>query len=274
MDYPLPKKVESVLIDPDMATAWLERNTRNRPLRKSYAQDLSRDMANGRWNFAGETIKFDWDGVLMDGQHRLEAIRISGTTQEFVVVPNLEPKAMRVIDTGAKRSAADALAMGSPGAWENIPLHTVSAASRIGVLMDRGRFIYRDLKPTQSEIVAWAEEHPDIKQHARRAHLNGKSFDAPPAVVGYAMWRLAQIDTFEAGAFFDRWIELQLNGSGDPLAALIRRLRSAKDNRENLPRPVMLGGIFRAWNACREGKTLERMLLSTREGRIDIPEPK
>lgn len=69
----------------------------------------AKDMVNGNWTFCGDSIKFDKDGNLIDGQHRLKAIIESGIPQYFYKVEELDPESARVMDSGFKRSVEDYL---------------------------------------------------------------------------------------------------------------------------------------------------------------------
>lgn len=121
-------------ITPDMAEAWLKANTRNRRLRQEVVNAYAADMAAGRWQFTGETVKFDRGGNLSDGQHRLAAIAQSGATVPMLVIRGLDPDAQHVMDTGAKRTAGDALALDGV---KNTT--TVAAGARLALLWSSGR---------------------------------------------------------------------------------------------------------------------------------------
>lgn len=265
--------VKEVMITPAIAAGLLEHNTCNRPMRKALVAALARDMLAGNWREGVGTIVTGADGSLLDGQHRLAAIEASKTSQRMIVVSGLAPESMTVIDTGAKRGVGDTLAIGAGGDWENVSTKMAAAVARIGVLMDSGQYVANG-KPTASEIVAWASARPSIKVAVRRAAATAKSYEVPPAVVGYAMWRTAEIDTFASAEFFDDWAQMRSRYDGDPIGALMRRLRSANANNEKVPRPAYLAAIFRAWNARRAGQTMERMQFVSRGGIIEIPEPK
>lgn len=56
------------------AADYLQYNTNNRPIRQSHVDHLADEMLSGRWKFNGESIIFDDQGVLRNGQHRLTAI--------------------------------------------------------------------------------------------------------------------------------------------------------------------------------------------------------
>ena len=65
-------KVET--ITPKLAEKWMEANKNNRPLRRSLVGRYAGAIRRGQWELNGESIKFDEDGVLFDGQHRLAAV--------------------------------------------------------------------------------------------------------------------------------------------------------------------------------------------------------
>ncbi len=88
----------------------LKRNPDNyRNLKGNAARLYGKEMKEGRWMFNGDVIRFDWDGNLIDGQHRLEAIKNTGIPQEFIIVKGLDPKCAQTIDIGYKKSVEDYL---------------------------------------------------------------------------------------------------------------------------------------------------------------------
>ena len=99
-----------VQITPALAVEYLRKNTINRPLSKKRVRQLASDMANGRWRYTGDAIKFDEGGTLLDGQHRLSAVVQSGRTVKALVVTGLETKVFEVLDRGKRRSNRDVLA--------------------------------------------------------------------------------------------------------------------------------------------------------------------
>jgi len=68
---------KEILITPDLAKKYLSMSEGNRPLQKARIEGYVRDLQNGRW-YLGDTIKFDENGILIDGHHRLNAIVWSG----------------------------------------------------------------------------------------------------------------------------------------------------------------------------------------------------
>ncbi len=92
-------------ITPEIAQQYLDRNIENnRRINSRRVTDYSNKMRAGRWALAN-TICFDVNGRLQDGQHRMNAVVRAGIPIQFVVVRGFPPGAVQYIDLGQKRSA-------------------------------------------------------------------------------------------------------------------------------------------------------------------------
>lgn len=106
------KKVSIVTFTVEMAEDIISKSLPEdnyRKVKQNVVNDYAKDMTNGTWIFCGDCIRFDKNGKLIDGQHRLRAIIKSKTAQKFVVVQGLEPESALVMDIGHKRSVEDYL---------------------------------------------------------------------------------------------------------------------------------------------------------------------
>lgn len=99
----------TIAVEPEQAKKWLERNVANRTVRPSRVREYASAMTEGRWLYTADPIRFDEDGKLIDGQHRLMAVVRSGETVHMHVVRGLARNAQDAVDTGAIRTASDAL---------------------------------------------------------------------------------------------------------------------------------------------------------------------
>lgn len=97
-------KVEK--ITPEMAERYLSKNTVNRSLSDSKVRSYAIDMASDKWELNGEAIRFNKDGKLVDGQHRLAAIVKSGRSIRMVVMTDIDND-VSVYDRGRSRSITD-----------------------------------------------------------------------------------------------------------------------------------------------------------------------
>jgi hypothetical protein len=68
-------------------------------------------MKDGDWKLNGESIVFDDNGNVIDGQHRLTAIVESGVTIKSVVVRGVDRSTFTSIDSGVRRDGGDILAV-------------------------------------------------------------------------------------------------------------------------------------------------------------------
>jgi hypothetical protein len=112
--------IRLVDVTPEMAQRWLnECNTHNRKKSESTIDAYSLDMKRGTWGLNHQGICFDEDGVLIDGQQRLEAIVRSGKTIRMFVFRNMprnygennERSTQDTIDGGRTRTVADRLVL-------------------------------------------------------------------------------------------------------------------------------------------------------------------
>jgi hypothetical protein len=93
--------VEYVRVTPELAAEWLKLNIpNNRDMNSTRIEDRTNDILNGSFAFNGETIKFDSQGRLIDGQHRLTAITKARKTVPLLVVRGLGIDCLATIDTG------------------------------------------------------------------------------------------------------------------------------------------------------------------------------
>lgn len=98
-------------ITPALAAAYLEKNTKNRPVHPRQVAYLTSAMQSGRWKLTHEAIAFDKSDRLIDGQHRLLAVKMSGVTVKMPVSRQCDADTFSVIGDGARRTAADIVAM-------------------------------------------------------------------------------------------------------------------------------------------------------------------
>jgi hypothetical protein len=98
-------------ITPEYARELLKANGANRSLRKQLVRTYANEMLAGRWRITGEAIQFGTDGRLLNGQHRLNAVVMADVPVTFLVIYGIDPDAQLVMDSGAKRTAGDALGL-------------------------------------------------------------------------------------------------------------------------------------------------------------------
>lgn len=102
-------------VSPEMATGLLALSGGNRPISNRTVNKYKSHMVNGTWDENAPTgfIMFDKAGVLIDGHHRLEAVKRCGKSVKLFFLFNMERSPY--IDRGRARSEADALCMADGG---------------------------------------------------------------------------------------------------------------------------------------------------------------
>jgi hypothetical protein len=108
---------EVIEITPKMAKEFLAKNTSNRNKSADLVRRYALDMKNGKWSTTHQGIGVFKDGVLADGQHRLEAIIFSGCTVPMMVTFDIERECGTDIDQHRQRKTHDAIKIGGLSDW-------------------------------------------------------------------------------------------------------------------------------------------------------------
>jgi anti-sigma28 factor (negative regulator of flagellin synthesis) len=102
-------KTELTTITPEMAKVLLATNKNNRRVRASRVREIALDINDGNWKMNGDTIRISKTGVLMDGQHRLQACVLAGISITVITVTGIDDDMFSYMDNGGVRNAADTL---------------------------------------------------------------------------------------------------------------------------------------------------------------------
>lgn len=113
-------------ITPEKALEMLKQNTDNyRKLRRDVVKRYAEDILAGRWEVNGESIVFNEDGILVNGQHRLAGGILANKPFKSVVVRGVS-RDVTIFDSGSGRT------LGQIAAHDGIECnHTISAAANI-----------------------------------------------------------------------------------------------------------------------------------------------
>lgn len=102
---------ELELVSPERAEQLLNGNTHNRPVSKPYVRELRRELEEGRWKTTHQGVAIADDGTLLDGQHRLLAIKESGIAAPLFVARGVSRDAWDAIDQHRRRTGGQILAL-------------------------------------------------------------------------------------------------------------------------------------------------------------------
>lgn len=242
-------RVSIKTIDPAQAKQILSKgNAWNRDVSPKYAQHLATKMTNGEWLFNGASIVLN-DEEILDGQHRLQAIILSGMTQQFVVVEGVETKAFKTFDIGKKRDFATMLSIDS----ENNPKDLATAVNWL-IKYNLGFGQQTDIE----EKYAWLNNHPTIREEVAlyvetRGQLKGVSIGCLAATHHISK----KVDEELARVFF---LGLVTGEEATDNTELLRSFIAEIQEKKFDQKAVRIASAIRqVWNATRAGKTLENI---------------
>jgi hypothetical protein len=236
-------KIEQITITPDVAAIMLQRNTHNRPMNAGHVRTLMREMQAGRWVENGDTICFS-QNALVDGQHRLEAIRRSGCTIRAIVVSDVGESTLPTKDAGRRRNAADALHLRGEK-------NCVKMASSLALIerYKTNRMTYWE-SFTNTEVCALVEKYPDVRESIRICAINNK--------------RIMQMSIMVAGHYLfaekcrpraDEFVKQICDGVGlesdMPVYLFRERMLQNATSKSKLGAFYVFALLVKAWNAER-----------------------
>lgn len=98
------------MVTPEAAKRILDNhNSNNRNLTRSHVRTLATNMRKGTWRFNGDTIRFDNEGNLIDGQNRLAALIEYGQPLPFIVCSGFDNDVIKTIDQEIKKRSLNDL---------------------------------------------------------------------------------------------------------------------------------------------------------------------
>ena len=253
-----------VLMTPEIALGWLKRNDKNRPFSRDSARLLAAEMANGYWAENGESVVFDTDGVLIDGQHRLQGVVNSGHEYRVPVITGVKAEARPTVDTGKKRSGAQNLQMageknaavlsatltlwkGYEGRDLRAMTHPASAAP--------------ERRTTIPRIMEDLTAYPELKMAVQRSlalRSSGQGRALIPSSEAALVWQ-AIVRSGSSMERADEFLGSVLSGydlaEGNPIIALRRRLIDQVGPGLKMDKRERLALILKTWLLWSTGQT-------------------
>jgi hypothetical protein len=153
------------VIDKKAADTLLAKNMKNNRSVKRKKETFARDMRRGRYIArTGETIKFDRNGTLVDGQNRLHAVRLADVSVVMTICTCVDDRAMLVVDSGTSRTDADAARI--IGIKNEVSASTISRVAQLlhNGCYNTGTHIGMNLVPTRQEVTDFLEKNNDVIQ--------------------------------------------------------------------------------------------------------------
>lgn len=270
---------ERVRVTPALAQEWLDLNRdNNRKVSEQVVARYAKDMLAKEWAVTGDSIKFDWNGRLIDGQHRLLACVKSGKSFDTVVVRGVDPAAFTKMDQNRVRTAGQVLGM------EGIPYSTTVAATSIAVeqiqrCIDTGVFPqqmgwHSAVKVSPDEVLHFVQhnEHLLLEAVTTVKGRDARRLCKPPSAFAATYFILANHNRERTREFF------HLLGTGlgleadSPIYQLRNVLQDAVlDTRAKRTAPWKTAVTIKAWNMWLEDRSVSQLRFRTTNERFPMP---
>lgn len=255
-----------VTVTPDMAKDWLSRNGKNRRYSQQHAEKIAKSIKAGEWVVNGETICFDDNGRLLDGQHRLNAIILSGQPIRVAVATGIsDPSAFETYDSVQRTRGADQIAemKGVSNA------RRVTAAARVVMAWEKSKTISEFHRAMMGNVSGTPHELSDlaseIAEEVDHCHKMIGSTILKMTRVGSALLGmlviLNRIDPVTTQSFLTKVSTGVVDGPKDP--ALVYRDRMLSGNgmfkNERRWRVAAMAITVKAWNAEKSGSSVSTL---------------
>jgi hypothetical protein len=217
------KKATSQIVtaNKELIDELLSKNTHNRPAKGSHVKYLREQIRAGNWTLTNQGIGVSVGGWIVDGGHRLEAIRAEGYPPvEFILVRNLPDDAQKHVDTHAKRSMSDVLQLVFD---ENISRTSVSCVNIILTVFKK----MKAPKASPEEMIAGFETYAGSMRKVVEIP-NAKKLAA--SVLGAIVHAYHVIQDERILDFTRQVISGEMIKAGDPAFALKSWLDSSRHN--------------------------------------------
>lgn len=240
-----------LVVTPDMARAFLRLNPRNRNVRRPVVERLLKSLMRGDWKYNGDPLRFDIDGNLLDGQHRLTAQIEADVTLQYHVVAGLPVEAQETMDIGAKRSAGDMLRLRGYANVDGLQ----AMARLVLAYAETATLIKQRINPTTGQIVQIVERNPDFAECLREGErVNTAVPVLRTSLLGSCVFLFRMADRRDADAFFERLRSGVNLASTDAIYQLRQNVTKRQTSVQQIV-PVMYGAwLIKAFNYWREGR--------------------
>lgn len=261
-----PQRTEKIMeIGPELAAMIKEKSNNFRNIDIKWAKMLSREWLAGRYEFKEEPLKFDEFGFLHDGQHRIEAIILSGMTLRFKCVFGVAPQASEGFVK--PRTNGDRLAH-----YGFTNVNNLAAAVRLVLCWMDGDICCKD-RVSPAAVEQAVVDHPDVAEFVRIAVLHRKNRSCSVSVlaaIGYISCRLVGTKPTSVFEAFCEQIGSGVNlGEHSPTRLLRERIQSAKAAKSNLRASTSLALTIKSWNAHVLGTPVRQLRWSNEGARAE-----
>lgn len=235
-------------VSPKKAAEWLTRNISNRPLSMTTVGLYKKAIEADAWKLNGDCIRFNGNGDLIDGQHRLTACVQAGKGFETYVVRGLDHDAFDTIDQGKKRTISDVFARQGYK-------HYVTLASAVRWLWryEHGMVECGPMRPDEANELL--EQNPAVHHAVEVARgLTGHQKLLHPGMLGFLIYECGRTDEDAAETFWTAVVAGEQLKRDSAAYRLHQRLIKNLGAVAKVPSDTLCALAIKAWNFHRTRK--------------------
>jgi hypothetical protein len=234
-----------VEVTPKLAELWLKGKNKNRSMHLSQLNKLKRALEQDRWEINGETIIFDAQGRLIEGQHRLQAVVDTDTSLWSLIVVGIDQDRFKTMGQGSKRSAGDILSIRGEKDARNL-----AAALRWVWRYEHRQMMNPHPLITDDELADTIWVHQEIVDSITYGHQAQGL--AAPGMVTALHYLCSRVHKADANDFFWRFTKGQNLDEGHPILILRNSLMKSTKLRRVMRDERKAPMIVVAWNLLRK----------------------
>ena len=243
-------------VTPGDAQEILDRRANNRPIRERRASAIAEEIRIGRFAENGESLIFDDQGKLMDGQHRMRAIVLANKPIISFCVHDVPRKYFATIDDCSKRTGGDVL-----GIAGHQHAMVVASVARWIIKYDSG------FSPSPGSawvtipnrmIVEITKKNNDITDAVTFIlSLSEIKRIMPPSIASFCYLMAARHDHKKAQEFFTKLASGEQLETGNPILTLRNRFIDLAGQKHTALGVEKTAWIIKAWNAFVDGREMK-----------------
>jgi hypothetical protein len=262
-------------VTPQMAEDLLLRNLKNRKVVHAQVLYYAGQMRRNDWIETGQSLIFDTDGNLLDGQHRLWSGYLSSTAFPTYVISDVKPRAdlFAYIDNNKARSMADALSTSGSNGLSGLMVQILKLLEVYDIDGFTVAKVRRMPKMSPMEMLHFSREHPSIEEAAHYVSSDGgpaARIVAHKAVAGFLALKL--LETYDEAVLADFMTDLgtvdDTRAEDSPVAVFQEIMRKDRiKKKDQMASHVVLGLLIRTFNSwqAEEPVTAKKLILKVDE---------
>jgi len=251
-------KLGKTMVSAEQAQAWLSGNIRNRGISLKHIQKLLGIYLRGNWKLNGDPIVFDWNGVLINGQHRLSMIVKTGQAVPCVIIEGVDPESFPTYDLGKRRTVKDVVLAGGTLDADESPMVVAAAIGYLAAYLKNKTF--RAAITSEDERLDIFDEHPELRDYAK-LYKGKNGLRISGGLFATIHYLFAGKDKALADEFMLAVLEAEILAKEDPAYRFrewVERKMGIKRTVKNLNQAGQI--LIKAWNHFRAGEKLDSSL--------------